>query len=118
MKTLLALALTLSFSVAMAASNADLARQCHQDIGEHALNNLMEKGAEKKSVKAQIQDLKERLEATSAIETGCNEETEMGSDERQECYVAIYLEDAKELAKEYSVTAKQKSQSSACKGLL
>jgi len=105
MKMILSLSLLISFIAAASASEvsnakgqADKARECHNKIGIVATKKLLSLNDQ-----AQLVSLKERLDSFVAAETGCNEETEMGSAARYECYTELYSTESLDLVKTYKL---------------
>ena len=103
MKLILSLGLLISFIAAASASEvsnakneASRARECHHKIGKLATNKVLSLNDQ-----AQLATLKERLESFVAAETGCNEETEIRSVARFECYTELYSNESLDLIKTY-----------------
>ena len=105
MKLVLSLCLLISFIAATSASEisnakvqADKARECHNKIGRLATNKLLSLNDQ-----AKLASLKERLDSFVAAETSCNEETEMGSAARYECYTELYSNESLDLINTYQL---------------
>lgn len=113
MKMFLALALTVSFiGTASAASNAEKksikARACHEKVGLAAQAKLVAQakiasGKQARQIRAEMENLGERLSSFVAAETGCNEQFD-GND-RFNCYTQTYARESISIANRYQLAS-------------